>query len=152
MPGEEEARVAGGGARVRTLMEPLRGRSFRLYWVGQTTSAYGDQVFLIALALQVLRLGGGARELGLVNAAAGTALVVFLLVGGVVVDRLPRRAVMVVSDLVRMAVLGYLGVASLAGSLRIPSLAAAGWSTGPPTPSSGPPSWPCCPTWSPGSS
>jgi hypothetical protein len=63
-------------------MEPLRGRSFRLYWVGQTTSAYGDQVFLIALALQVLRLGGGARELGLVNAAAGTALVLFLLVGG----------------------------------------------------------------------
>jgi hypothetical protein len=33
---------------------------------------------------------------------------------------------MVVSDLVRMAVLGYLGVASLAGSLRIPSLAVAG--------------------------
>jgi hypothetical protein len=44
----------------------------------------------------------------------------------VVVDRVPRRAVMVVSDLVRMAVLGYLGVASLAGSLRIPSLAVAG--------------------------
>ncbi len=118
--------MAGGGGRVRSLMEPLRGRSFRLYWVGQTTSAYGDQVFLIALALQVLRLGGGARELGLVNAAAGTALVLFLLVGGVVVDRVPRRAVMVVSDLVRMAVLGYLGVASLAGSLRIPSLAVAG--------------------------
>jgi MFS family permease len=43
----------------------------------------------------------------------------------VVVDRLPRRAVMIASDLVRLAVMGYLGVASLAGSLRIGSLAAA---------------------------
>jgi hypothetical protein len=39
--------VAGGGGRVGSLMEPLRGRSFRLYWVGQTTSASGDQVFLV---------------------------------------------------------------------------------------------------------
>jgi MFS family permease len=118
--------VGGDGARLRILLEPLGGRSFRLYWIGQTTSAYGDQVFLIALALQVLRLGGGARELGLVNAAAGSALVLFLLLGGVVVDRLPRRAVMVASDLVRMAVLGYLGVASLTGNLRILTLAVAG--------------------------
>lgn len=49
--------MAGRGARVRTLMEPLRGRSFRLYWVGQTTSAYGDQVFLIALALALMCVG-----------------------------------------------------------------------------------------------
>ena len=72
--------MSRNGARVRVLLEPLRGRSFRLYWVGQATSAYGDQVLLVALALQVLRLGGGARELGLVNAAAGGTLVVFMLV------------------------------------------------------------------------
>lgn len=117
--------MSGNGARAHVLLEPLRGRSFRLYWLGQATSAYGDQVLLVALALQVLRLGGGARELGLVNAAAGGALVVFLLVAGVVVDRLPRRAVMIASDLVRMAVLGYLAVASLGGSLRIGSLTVA---------------------------
>lgn len=46
--------MGGDGGRLRILLEPLGGRSFRLYWVGQTTSAYGDQVFLIALALQVL--------------------------------------------------------------------------------------------------
>jgi MFS transporter len=63
----------------------LRSRSFRLYWLGQATSAYGDQVLLVALALQVLRLGGGARELGLVNAAAGGFLVAFMPVAGVVV-------------------------------------------------------------------
>jgi MFS family permease len=51
--------------------------------------------------------------------------VVFMLVAGVVVDRLPRRAVMIASDLVRMAVLAYLAVASLGGSLRIGSLTAA---------------------------
>ena len=83
--------MSGNGARARLLLQPLRSRSFRLYWLGQATSAYGDQVLLVALALQVLRLGGGARELGLVNAAAGGSLVVFMPVAGVVVDRLPRR-------------------------------------------------------------
>jgi MFS family permease len=117
--------VSGNGARARLLLQPLRSRSFRLYWLGQATSAYGDQVLLVALALQVLRLGGGARELGLVNAAAGGFLVAFMPVAGVVVDRLPRRAVMIASDLVRLAVMAYLGAASLAGSLRIGSLTAA---------------------------
>jgi hypothetical protein len=50
--------VSGNGARARLLLQPLRSRSFRLYWLGQATSAYGDQVLLVALALQVLRLGG----------------------------------------------------------------------------------------------
>jgi MFS transporter, DHA3 family, tetracycline resistance protein len=114
--------VSGNGARARLLLQPLRSRSFRLYWLGQATSAYGDQVLLVALALQVLRLGGGARELGLVNAAAGGSLVVFMPVAGVVVDRLPRRAVMIASDLARLAVLGYLGMASLGGGLGVGSL------------------------------
>jgi hypothetical protein len=51
--------VSRDGARARVLLQPLRSRSFRLYWVGQATSAYGDQVLLVALAIQVLRLGGG---------------------------------------------------------------------------------------------
>jgi MFS family permease len=79
----------------------------------------------VALALQVLRLGGGARELGLVNAAAGGFLVLFMPVAGVVVDRLPRRAVMIASDLARLVVLGYLGMASLGGGLGIGSLTVA---------------------------
>jgi MFS family permease len=109
----------------RTLFQPLRGRPFRLFWIGQTTSAYGDQVFIVALALQVLRLGGGARQLGLVNAGYGASLVLFSLVGGLVVDRVGRRSVLVASDLARMLVMGWAGAASLAGSLRIGSMAAA---------------------------
>ena len=123
--------MSRNGARARLLLEPLRGRSFRLYWLGQATSAYGNQVLFVALALQVLRLGGGARARPGQRGGRGRP-------GGVVVDRLPRRAVMIASDLVRMAVLGYLAAASLGGSLRIGSLTVAAAVHGAAEPSGGP--------------
>jgi MFS family permease len=52
----------------------------------------------------VLDLTGSARDLGFVLAAKIAPLVVFLLVGGVFADRLPRRGVMLAADVARMAI------------------------------------------------
>jgi MFS family permease len=54
----------------------------------------------IAIAFAVLDAGGSASELGVVLAARMVPQLVFLLVGGVWADRLPRNLVMLVSDLV----------------------------------------------------
>ncbi len=55
----------------------------------------------VALAFAVLDLTGSATDLGIVLAAKTVPLVAFLLVGGVFADRLPRRLVMLVADVVR---------------------------------------------------
>ena len=85
----------------------LRNRDFRLLFSGQVVSAIGDQIFPIAVTVQVLDSGGTAGELGLVLAARFASLVLFALIGGVWADRLPRVKVLIGADLTRLlAVLG----------------------------------------------
>jgi len=88
----------------RIPLGPLQEREFRLFFTGQSASLLGDSVALFALAWAVLDLTGSARDLGFVIAAKTAPLVIFLLVGGVFADRLPRRGVMVTADVTRMGV------------------------------------------------
>jgi MFS family permease len=99
-------------------------RSFRLLFAGQGVSSIGDRVVLVALSFAVLDLTGSVRDLGLVLAAQTLPLVLFVLIGGVWSDRLPRQRVMLVSDLVRAAVQIATAVLLLAGTAQIWELAA----------------------------
>ena len=79
----------------------LRERSFRLLLTGQAISILGDAIAMIAIPFAILGMGGSVGEVGLVLAARAIPNAIFLLVGGVWADRLPRRLVMLASDLVR---------------------------------------------------
>jgi MFS family permease len=108
----------------------LRERGFRLLFWGQGISLLGDGMVNVALAFAVLGLGGSASELGLVLAARMLPLVGLLLAGGVVADRLPRRAVMVAADLVRFASQGAMAALLIAGVAEIWMLGALAAVTG----------------------
>ena len=116
--------------RIPTALQPLRHRDFRLLWAGLTVSLVGGGLWLVALAWQVIALGGGPSELSVVTALYGVGLLALLLVGGVAADRLPQRLVMLAADLVRAAVLLALGSLSLTGTLEIWHLAAGGLAIG----------------------
>jgi MFS family permease len=89
----------------------LKHREFRLLFSGQVVSAIGDQIFPVAVTVQVLDHGGSAGDLGLVLAARFGSLVLFALLGGVWADRLPRVQVLIGADLTRLvAVLGLAAV------------------------------------------
>ncbi|MDX6512399.1 MAG: hypothetical protein QOE36_1903, partial [Gaiellaceae bacterium] len=86
------------------LLEPfdaLRERDFRLLWSAQAISVLGDMLVPVALAFAVLDLTGSATDLGLVLTARLAPMVVFMLVGGVWADRIPRQHLMIASHLVR---------------------------------------------------
>ena len=82
------------------LLGPLAERRFALLFLGRTTSMLGGALAPLALAFAVIHLTGSPADLGLVLGASFVPQVIFLLVGGVWSDRLPRHAVMVVSDVV----------------------------------------------------
>lgn len=84
-----------------TTFDALRVRDFALLWTGQSVSSFGDGVFTIALALVALHIGHRPIDLAYVLTARAVPSVVFALIGGVVVDRVPRRFAMLTSDLVR---------------------------------------------------
>lgn len=108
--------------RLPRLLEPLRHRDFRLLWAGQTISTLGTGVHAVALPWQVLLLTGSAIQLGIVVAISSLSLLVFLLVGGAVVDRVPRRTVILVSDLLSGIVVAILAALSGTGLLRVEHL------------------------------
>lgn len=84
---------------LRAALSPLGEREFRLLFLGRMVSLFGSAFAPIALAFAVLDLTGSPSDLGLVIAAGFVPQIVFILVGGVWADRLPRHYVMVVSDL-----------------------------------------------------
>ncbi|UNO41653.1 MFS transporter [Streptomyces sp. MST-110588] len=77
---------------------PWADRNYLLLTAAATITGLGSAGALIAAAFAVLRSGGGATQIGLVAAARTVPLVLFLLVGGAVADRLPRHRVMVAAN------------------------------------------------------
>jgi MFS family permease len=104
---------------LRQLLRVLRHRDFRLLWLANSTSLVGDRIVTVALALFVVDLTGSATDLGLVLAAYSLPLIGFLIVGGVIADRLPRHLVAVATDLVRFALHALLALLIVTGDVRV---------------------------------
>jgi MFS family permease len=98
---------------------PLRERGFRLLWAGRTISELGSALVPVALTFAVLDLSGSATSLGLVLAAAFVPRVVLLLPGGVIADRLPRRVVVLVTDLLRAVSQALVAYLLLSGQAQV---------------------------------
>jgi MFS family permease len=109
--------------RVPEALGALREREFRLLFTGQAISLLGDGMVGVALAFAVLDLTGSVTDLGLVFAARTIPLLVFLLVGGVFADRLPRRAVMLTADLVRLTTQAVIAALLISGQATVWELA-----------------------------
>jgi MFS family permease len=103
---------------------PLRERQFRLLWFARTGSAVGDSLIPVALIWAVGHdLGGGATGVGLVLACYTIGGAAVTVAGGVWADRLPRRAVMITADLVRLGTQSATAVLLLGGAAHVWQLA-----------------------------
>jgi MFS family permease len=80
--------------------------AFRNLFIGQALSSIGDSMIYVVVGLYVTDLTGSTTDVGFVLAAYAGPVVVFLLLGGVIADRLPRKAVMIASDGVRAVLHG----------------------------------------------
>ena len=101
------------------LFKSLTYRSFALLWSGQAISRLGDSLYRVALAWWVLERTGSASAMGAVLIFSFTPMLLFLLLGGAAVDRFPRVRVMLVSDLMRGAVVSLVALLAFSESLEI---------------------------------
>lgn len=90
--------------------------------MGQTVTILGDRVYSVALPFLLFELGGDAGQLGQLLATYMVPQVLFLLVGGVLVDRLPRRLTMIVSDLFHVVLLSIVILLFVGSDLRLAHL------------------------------
>jgi Na+/melibiose symporter-like transporter len=106
----------GGFARVN-LLAPLRGRDFRLLWLGMAVSLVGDGIFLVAMAWEAFSLWNAPAALSLIGVAMTIPMIACLLPAGVLSDRLDRRRLMLAADLGRAIVLAALAALAITGQL-----------------------------------
>jgi len=95
-------------------LELLRRRpAFRNLWLGACVSLAGDWFSLIALYGLLQEYTGSGEAIGLMLAARWLPSVIFGPLSGVVADRMSRRKIMVICDVLRMIVVfGFLLVKS----------------------------------------
>jgi DHA3 family tetracycline resistance protein-like MFS transporter len=106
-------------SRLPRILEPLRIRDFRLLWCGLAISLLGDGFYLVAIAWQVYELSDAPTALALVGVCLTVPQVAFVLVGGVITDRLERRRVLLAADIVRGIAVGTVGVLAVSGHLEL---------------------------------
>ncbi|MGE5675632.1 MAG: MFS transporter [Mycobacterium leprae] len=104
---------------IAATITPLRHRDFRLFWLGQWVSQFGDNVFLVALNWTVWKLTGSGAAMATVTLCSQVPSIGMLLVGGALVDRFPRRRISILSDVVRGVALLAAGSLALSGLLQL---------------------------------
>jgi MFS family permease len=115
--------AVGPAAAVPAMPSLWRNGAFLRLWTADAVSQLGTAVTGVALPLTaIVALGAGAAEMGLLAAARQVPYLLTSLLVGVWVDRLPRRRIMVATDLGRGLLLAWVPLAAWLGVLRIEQL------------------------------
>lgn len=101
------------------LLSALRHRPFALLWGGQTLSRLGDSLTRIALVWWIVKKTGSPETMGTVLIFAFAPMIIFLLIGGVAADRLPKIRVMLASDVFRALIVGAVSLLAFSGVLEV---------------------------------
>jgi Na+/melibiose symporter-like transporter len=105
------------------VLRPLRHRDFRLLWIGQTVSMIGDGIYVFAVAWFVYKdLDATPATFAFVGAAWSLPQVLLLLATGALSDRMDRRHLMIIGDLVRLVAIAAIGTLILLDALNVPLL------------------------------
>lgn len=91
-----------GGERFSKTFVAFNYRNYRLWFVGQLVSMFGSWMQTTAQGFLVYELTGSPVYLGLVGFAAGVPSLIFMMYGGVIADRVPRRTLMVITQTAMM--------------------------------------------------
>lgn len=105
--------------RWKDSLAPLRNRNFAWYYASRFSDTLGTMMAGVALAFAVLEITDSATALGQVLAAHTIPLVVFLLFGGVIADRLPRALLLQASNLVAALTQGILAFLVITGEAEL---------------------------------
>jgi MFS family permease len=110
-------------SRLPRPLRPFRHREYRLLVTSMAASLFASGLWIVAGVYQVIALGGGPAELSVVATATAVGLLVSALGGGVAADRLPKRALLLGVEGVRVAAAGTAGLLAVTGALQLWHLA-----------------------------
>jgi MFS family permease len=86
----------------------IASRTYFPLWLGQLISNFGDTLNYIALVVLVFRLTGSGLAVSVTVVFEIIPVLLLAPIAGVIIDRFPRKAILVLSDLVRAALVLFL--------------------------------------------
>ena len=119
------ARPIARAARL-PLLAPLAVRDFRLVWAGESISLLGDAFQTVAVSWLVLGLTGSGLALGAILVAAAIPRGIFMLLGGVLADRISPRDLALGSNVLRAVLTTIVAFLVLGSQIQIWHLVAVG--------------------------
>ncbi|HEY9309089.1 MAG TPA: MFS transporter [Microbacterium sp.] len=115
---------APGAQRDRwRFVRPLAHRDFRMLFGAVVLSIFGAGMWAVVMVYTVIDAGGGPVELSVVAAANAVGLLLCAIPGGIAADRVPRRLLLRVVELLNLLAITSVAVAGVLGAVTIPHLA-----------------------------
>jgi MFS family permease len=102
-----------------TLAPALRSRNFRLFWIAQIVSTVGTSLQVTAEGYLVYQLTESTFWLGMVNFIGLLPVIPLAFVGGVLIDRFPRRKVIIITQIGLMLQAAVFGLLILSGRIQL---------------------------------
>ena len=109
--------------RLPRVLRPFRTVQYRILAVSLTMSLFGAGVWLIALVLQVKQMGGGPIELSVVATGGAIGMLLAVLFGGVLADRVPQKFILLGVEITKTLAVTAVAVLALTGRLELWHLA-----------------------------
>lgn len=100
-------------------LTPFTNGQYRILAGALTLSLFGAGVWLVALVWQVIAIGGSPIELSLVSTGSAVGMLVAVLFGGVLADRVPQKRILVGVETTKILVVGALAWLALSGALDL---------------------------------
>ncbi|AQT79011.1 MFS transporter [Mycolicibacterium litorale] len=107
------------------VLAPFQYREFRLLIAAMSISLFAEGMWTVVMALQVIALADDPAALSLVAACLGAGMLAFILVGGIVADRAPQRAIIIAVETTNVLATATVAVLGLLGDLRLWHMAVA---------------------------
>lgn len=114
-----------GTPRGWRVLAPLRFREFRLLIAAVSIFIFAEGMWTVVMALQVIELADDPTALSLVATCLAGGMLAFILIGGIVADRVSQRAIIITVEAVNLAAVAAVAALGMLGSLRLWHMAVA---------------------------
>ncbi|MBG9691495.1 MFS transporter [Lysinibacillus sphaericus] len=97
----------------------FKDKNFFLFWLSQVISSIGNTLIPVTITFAVLEVTGSATKLGMVLGALWISRVIFVMFGGVLADRIPRKKILIIADLLQGVNHVVVGILFFVGSIEM---------------------------------
>lgn len=114
-----------GAPRGWRVLAPFRFREFRLLIAAVAIFVFAEGMWTVVMALEVIALADDPAALSLVATCLAGGMLSFILIGGIVADRVSQRAIIITVEAVNVAAVGAVAALGMLGSLKLWHMAVA---------------------------